>query len=202
MIENDLKNSENKLVENGCSVSAGQATIVGSLSGVVPAHLIDEGEQIILAIKPSLWFIVFYAARSIGLVVAILLALKYFPFAPLWLYQYISQIAAAIIFIQLVMGVLEWISRLYVLTDRRVIRIKGIFNIDIFEGPLIKIQNTYLTFALHERLVGVGTILIATAGTAGIDAAWQNINQPLEVHERIRIAIREAHRRWPNGGGP
>jgi len=184
-------------------VGAGQATIAGSLSGVVPAHLVEEGETIIFAIKPSVWFIIFYSAKMIILVVAILLAilngLKYFPDAPYWIGRFASQIAAAVIFIQLVMAVLEWISRLYVLTDRRVIRIKGIFNIDVFEAPLIKIQNTYLTFALHERVVGIGTILIATAGTAGIEASWQNINQPLEVHEQVRAAIREAHRRWPNG---
>ncbi len=186
--------------EHPLSAGAGQATIAGSLSGVIPAHLIDEGEQIIFAIKPSLWFILFYYAKMIGLVIAILIAVRFFPYVPSLVSQYISQIAGALILLQLVIAVLEWISRLYVLTDRRVIRIQGIFNIDVFEAPLVKIQNTYLTFALHERLVGIGTILIATAGTAGIDAAWQNINQPLEVHEQVRRAIREAHRRWNNAG--
>jgi uncharacterized membrane protein YdbT with pleckstrin-like domain len=212
-MENNFKHKHNqnqtdeKRVPNECraqtqqhplSVGAGQATIAGSLSGVIPAHLIDEGEQIIFAIKPSLWFILFYYAKMIGLVIAVFIAINYFPYVPSLFSQYVSQIAAALICLQLVIAVLEWISRLYVLTDRRVIRIKGILNVDIFEAPLVKIQNTYLTFALHERVVGIGTILIATAGTAGIEASWQNINQPLEVHEQVRAAIREAHRRWSN----
>lgn len=211
MIDNNSNpgnGSEKKSVPNTCkiqsehplSVGAGQATIAGSLSGVIPAHLIDEGEQIIFAIKPSLWFILFYYAKMIALILAILVAVHFFPYTPSSFSQYISQIAAALIFLQLVIAVLEWISRLYVLTDRRILRIQGIFNIDIFEAPLVKIQNTYSTFAIHERLVGIGTILFATAGTAGIEASWQNINQPLEVHEQVRRAIREAHRRWTNAG--
>ncbi len=209
MAEETLPKREDKVVSDHCRihpepfrVGAGQATIAGSLSGVVPAHLVEEGEQIIFAIKPSIWFIVFYSAKVVVLVMAILVAvlnaLKYFPDASGWR-AYAIQIAAAIIFLQLVVAVLEWVSRLYVLTDRRVIRIKGVFNIDVFEAPLVKIQNTYLTFALHERVVAIGTILFATAGTAGIDVSWQNINQPLEIHERLRAAIREAHRRWPSG---
>jgi uncharacterized membrane protein YdbT with pleckstrin-like domain len=213
MKDETLKHNKNGLIKDHCKIQpepfkmgAGQVTIAGSLSGVVPAHLVEEGEQILFAIKPSIWFIIFYSAKVVLLVLALLFVtlntLKYYADAPYWLPRYASQIAAIVIFFQLVIAVLEWVSRLYVLTDRRVIRIKGVFNIDVFEAPLVKIQNTYLTFALHERLVSVGTILFATAGTAGIEASWQNINQPLEVHERIRAAIREAHRRWPNGCGP
>jgi uncharacterized membrane protein YdbT with pleckstrin-like domain len=109
---------------------------------------------------------------------------------------------AVIIFVQLLAAVLQWTSRLYVLTDRRVMRIKGILNIDIFECPLVKIQNTYMTLSWYERIFGLGTILFATAGTAGLEAAWQNINQPLEVHELIRKAIFEAQRRNPGGSQP
>ena len=97
-----MVNEKNDAVNHPMSVGAGQATIVASLSGVVPAHLIDEGEQIIFAIKPSLWFIVFYSMKVIAIVVALLLALKYFPFVPMWLYEYVSQIGAAVIFVQLV----------------------------------------------------------------------------------------------------
>jgi uncharacterized membrane protein YdbT with pleckstrin-like domain len=189
-----------KIGPNHLSVGAGQATIAGSLTGVIPSHLVDEGEQIIFAVKPSLWFIFFYPARVIALVAAALVASRYYPHLSEQVSRYIMQIGAVIIFLQLLFAFLEWVSRLYVLTDRRVMRIRGIFNIDIFEAPLVKIQNTYLTFALHERLFGLGTILIATAGTAWIEASWLNVNQPRELHERLRAAIREAHRRWTNGG--
>ncbi len=182
------------------SVGSGQAAITGSLTGVVPAHLLSEGEQIILAVKPSLWFVLFYSAPLIAIVMVLLIMLRFFPLInqSSEICRYAYQVAAVAVGLQLIVAILQWMGRLYVLTDRRVIRIKGIFNIDIFEAPLVKIQNTYMTFALHERLFALGTILIATAGTAGIEAAWQNIHQPLEVHELIRSAIQEARRRWPS----
>ena len=183
------------------TVGAGQATIAGSIAGTVPAHLINEGEQIILAIKPSLWFIVFHSVPLIIILGLFLIGLRTFFPADVfdsWS-RTIHQIVALAILVQLVVSTLQWISRLYVLTDRRILRIRGIINIEIFECPLIKIQNTYLTLAWYERLLSLGSIFFATAGTAGVEASWMNINQPLEVHELIRSAIRDAHARWPNG---
>jgi hypothetical protein len=182
-------------------IGANSASVTGSLTGAVPAHLLNEGEQIILAIKPSLWFIVFRSAPLILILFLFLLGFGYFfPVESLggWS-RTIHQGVAIVIFLQLLSAVLQWTSRLYVLTDRRIMRVRGIVNIDVFECPLMKIQNTYITLAWYERLFGLGTILFATAGTAGLEAAWQNISQPLEVHELIRKAIFEAQRRWPNG---
>jgi membrane protein YdbS with pleckstrin-like domain len=181
------------------NIGASQATVAGSLTGVVPAHLLGDGEQIILAIKPSLWFIVFHSAPLIVIMTLFLIGLRYFfPGEGLssWS-RTIHQVVAAVIFLRLLTSVLLWTSRLYILTDRRILRIKGIFNIDLFECPLVKIQNTFMSLAWYERLLGLGTILFATAGTAGAEAAWQNINQPLEVNELIQKAIIDAQRRWP-----
>lgn len=186
--------------EHSFHFGANPATVTSSLTGAVPAHLLNDGEQIILAIKPSLWFVLFHSAPLILIMFTFLIGLRYFFTVESlggWS-QTIHQGAAVIIFIQLLAAVLQWTSRLYVLTDRRVMRIKGILNIDIFECPLVKIQNTYMTLAWYERIFGLGTILFATAGTAGLEAAWQNINQPLEVHELIRKAIFEAQGRNPS----
>jgi hypothetical protein len=183
------------------TVGAGQATIAGSVAGAVPTHLLNEGEQIILAIKPSLWFIVFHSAPRIIILGLFLIGLKaFFPTDTFdsWS-RTIYQIISLLILAQLVASTLQWISRLYVLTDRRIMRIRGVFSIEIFECLLVKIQNTYLTLAWYERLLGLGSIFFATAGTAGIEAAWTNINQPLDVHELVRKAIRDAQTRWPNG---
>jgi hypothetical protein len=93
---------------------------------------------------------------------------------------------------------LQWVSRLYVLTNRRIMRLTGILNVDLFECPLTKIQHTYLTLAWYERLTGVGTIAFATSGTGGTEASWTHVQNPLELHERVRSAIHRAQR--PNSG--
>ncbi len=181
----------------GCSVEAEPVWQGSSLAGIVPDKLLDEGETVILAIKPSLWFLAFGSAKTIGLLILVLLFAPYLAdkLHPLGLsITVIVQFAGALMVLRLLMAVLEWFSRLYVLTDRRVMRIKGVFNIDVFECPLTQIQNTYLTLALHERVFKLGSIQFATAGTGIPEAVWQNINEPLTVHETIRQAIWRARK--------
>ena len=166
---------------------------------LLPAHLLGGDEIVILAIKPSLWFVVFKSARwlvAMGVVIAMAGWLgRTFPHIDAGL---VVQGAIVVAAVRVGFGVLQWVSRLYVLTNLRIMRLKGILNIDLFECPLTKIQNTYLTLLWFERLTGVGTISFATAGTGGIEASWVHINDPLELHERVRSAIHRAQR--PNNG--
>ncbi len=199
----DAESDKNGNIESTCKASAGvrNASMQGLLAGVVPAHLLDDGEQIILAIKPSMWFIVFDSARTVAVVLALMVSLRYLGEGISYhLSQRASQLAVIIILIQFLFSFLTWMSRLYVLTDRRVMRIMGIFNIDVFEAPLNKIQNTFLTLAIHERLFNLGSVHIATAGTGKIEASWKNINKPLEVHELLRAAMRKSQQKTPRDG--
>ena len=71
------------------------------------------------------------------------------------------------------------------LTDQRVIRVKGVFQVQIFEAPLKKLQNTQMTFLVRERLFGLGSIHFYTAGTNFPEASWEMINHPLEAHQTV-----------------
>ncbi len=104
--------------------------------------------------------------------------------------------------IRLGWATLQWVSRLYVLTNRRVLRLRGVLDVVLFECPLHKIQNTWLTLSLAERLTRVGTITLQTAGgsaTSGGTASWRLISRPLEVHEKLRSAINRAQNRGNDG---
>jgi hypothetical protein len=160
---------------------------------LVPEHLLDGGEVVILAIKPSLWFIVFASARFLlAMVLVMAIAPWVAPLIPGSETSHFVKVAAALAAGRLGFAVLEWASRLYVLTNRRVMRIRGIFNINLFECALARVQNTYLTLAWYERLTRLGTISFATAGTSSLEASWLHCAHPLEVHEQVRAAIRRA----------
>ena len=75
----------------------------------------------------------------------------------------------------------------------------SIYNIELFECPLVKIQNTFLTLAWYERLLRLGSVHFATAGTGQVEATWQHINHPVEIHRKVCDAIERANR---NGQGP
>lgn len=172
---------------------------------IVPAHLLDGGEIIILAIKPSAWYVLLTSARWIvlGLLLAVLASNPFTPWTQ-WLYigprtrGVLWQLGFLITAGRLAWAMLDWVSRLYVLTDRRIMRIRGIFNVELFECSLQRIQNTYVTLTVGERLTRTGTISVQTA-SSGWGASWRTVARPLEVHEKLREAINRSQRRNGNG---
>ena len=167
----------------------------------VPAQLLNGDEIILFAIKPSAWFVLLVSLRWIAaaIILALLAEAQFMPAAYRWyLYQAAMWLTAA----RLVWATLEWVSRQYVLTNRRVMRLHGVFEVDLFECSLTRIQSTSATFTLPERIFRVGTIRFETAGGAGITgggASWRMVARPLEVHQKLREAIRRAQNRGGNG---
>jgi hypothetical protein len=168
---------------------------------MVPAHLLDGGEIVHFAIKPSPWFVVLVSLRwlAVAALLVVLASWELFPSGYRW---YAYQLGTAISGARLAWAILEWVSRLYVLTNRRVMRIRGVFNVELFECPLGRLQNTYATFSLLERITRTGTITFQTAaagGGSGGTASWRIVSRPLEVHEKLREAIRRDANRGNNG---
>lgn len=184
-----------RVMQGPMTEAQGAPSTAVSAAEMIPAHLLDGGEIVILAIKPSMWSILFMSSRWLIVLAAIIAASKWLaevlPYLnPLNIVQGALVLAAA----RVGFALLQWVSRLYVLTNRRIMRMTGIVNVDLFECPLTKIQNTYLRLAWYERLTGVGTISFATAGTGGVEASWRHVGNPLELHERVRSAIHRAQR--------
>ena len=184
----------------GAGAGAGASHGAIAATELVPAELLDGGEIIIFAVKPSLWFVALKSARwLLGMLMTVVFA-HWLGDAVLGIPQtIIVRVAVAVGGVRVALALLQWVSRLYVLTNRRIMRLTGIFNIDLFECQLTKIQSTVLTIAWYERVFGIGTISFATAGAGGgFEASWTHVNQPLELHERVRAAINRAQR--PNNG--
>jgi hypothetical protein len=181
---------------------AGEADVEAepfAAENLVPQHLLSGDEIVIFAIKPSLWFIVFTSARWLAAMILLILFAGWVErFIPHVDTKLIIQAALALGAARIGFALLQWVARLYVLTNRRIMRFTGILNVDIFECSLTKIQNTILTLAWYERLTRLGSISFATAGTGGVEASWTHVNNPLEIHERVRSAIHRAQR--PHNG--
>jgi uncharacterized membrane protein YdbT with pleckstrin-like domain len=150
---------------------------------------------ILLALKPSPWFVLLVSIRWVvaGILLALLADRDFIPLRYQW---YLYQAGVWLAAIRLGWAMLEWVSRQYVLTNRRVMRLRGVFEVDLFEAGLTRIQSTAATFSLAERIFRVGTIRFETAGGG---AAWQIVARPLEVHQKLCEAIRRAQNRGNNG---
>jgi hypothetical protein len=100
---------------------------------------------------------------------------------------------------RLIWQTLEWMGRVYVLTDRRLIRRRGVLRVAVFQTLLSNIQHTSVFALLRERIFGLGTIGFATAGSDTYEAFWVMIPDPYGVHKIVDDAIRRYGRR---GGNP
>lgn len=155
---------------------------------MLPPQLLQNDEAIVLLLKPSPWFVLL---ESLGTLAVLALALA----ASLTLinlqliegaqrdlvFATIGLVAVLKIFWQF----LEWLSRIYVLTDRRMIRVKGVLRVQVFEATLRNIQHTTTVFSIRERLFSLGTLAFATAGTGVHEAAWTMIAHPLKVNQIV-----------------
>lgn len=185
------------LPKEGCFSGAPVHTppVLVSERVLVPEGLLSGGEIVLLAVKPSLWFIVLRSGPW--------LAVSFLAGALSWyLYSQGIQVEASRLALQLAIlvglarvsvAMFQWASKLYVLTNRRVMRIKGVMRVDVFECPLNKIHTTCLTFSPMQRLMRVGTIRLTTADTSSRTARWDHLAQPLTVHTRLRNAIARSH---------
>lgn len=157
-------------------------------AALLPAELLQPGELIILLIKPSAWFILLGCLRFLAIVGIITLALLWLSLPEGWRYLDrgdILLLGTGICMARLFWQFLVWLSHVYVLTDRRVIRVSGVLRVSVFETALKKIQHTSTYFSIRERLFGLGSIGFATAGMDAVEAWWLMVASPLEVHQTI-----------------
>jgi uncharacterized membrane protein YdbT with pleckstrin-like domain len=161
-------------------------------ASVVPEQMLHDDEVILILTKPSLWFILITSFRFILTVVLLgVLAVQVTPYTS-YSPQTIALVTVILCMGRLVWALAVWTSHTYMLTNQRVVTIKGVVNIRVFQAHLRKIQRTTLFQQLVLRLFGIGTIGFATAATTDFDSTWVMIARPLETHESIVAAIKKA----------
>jgi hypothetical protein len=164
------------------------------LEAILPAELIEDDEVVILMLRPSLLFVVLSSLGAVTViaVVALVLALMAirWPSVIPWQETHAYGLGVAAAAVRLLWQCLEWWCRIYVLTDRRVIRRMGVLRVSVFEAPLRNLQHTSVFRLLRERLFGLGSIGFATAGSDVFDAFWVMVRQPFSVHRTVVESVR------------
>lgn len=174
------------------AASPAAVPVTTSLAALLTQHILRDGELVILILKPSLWFIPlsalrFMAAMAIVLIAAVLLD----PHLP-GNNRQVLEIGAFIIAGRLMWSILQWMGRLYVLTDLRILRLSGVFNPDIFDCPLRKVARARLIVTLPDRVLGIGSIEIIPFDDAYPIGLWQLIARPRQVHRQVVATIHRA----------
>lgn len=179
----DVRASESAAASATTSARSSMATLLSS-------HILHDGELVLLILRPSPWFILISSLRTIAAV--LILAIAGVMWGPNFSQRVYVDVAAVAIVARLMFGVLAWMGRLYVLTDLRILRLSGVFAVEVFDCPLRKLARTRLTFPVRERLLGLGSIEITPTESHGRGTVWSAVAQPVEVHETIVAAINRA----------
>jgi membrane protein YdbS with pleckstrin-like domain len=169
----------------------GGAVVADETHPPIVQAMLGDGEMVLGVFRPSLWFVLLWPLGSLLFIVGLVFALAWatrFSWAN-WSESQAFGLGLVFIGVRLGWQFLDWANRLYVLTDRRVIRRRGVFQVDIFEARLSRIQQTAVLQLVRERLFGLGSVAFATAGTATLDALWEAVRDPLGVQRTVTDAI-------------
>jgi len=169
--------------------------MMGTSAAAVFRQRLEDGEIVILAVRPSKWFVVHL---SWPLLVGVAIVAAAGLAGGRWFGQQvdgrmITLACAAVAAIRVVVACLQWLGRLYILTDRRVMRIKGMFHEDCYQCPLKKIGRIDMSDSAPQRLVGVADLLFhRTDGKAVPDSNWICLAEPQEVRQAVEEARKRA----------
>ena len=162
-----------------------------------PRRLLNEGETLVLDLKPHWWFF----AREIvsGAVLFVLLVLLWFwsggtvETVSWWIWAVVALGWA----VWLAKDYLDWQFTYFVVTDDRVIYRTGVLAKRGVEIPLTRVNNINFRQGVVDRIVGAGTLEVESAGQDGEsrfshvrhpDAVQQEIYRQMEAHGRKRAA--------------
>lgn len=189
-------------VERVTAAAADGTTAVGTkrrhgppaLAVLLSGQLLRDGEVVQLILKPSLWFVLFASTNFVtGMAILAIAASLWLPDHVAWYYVEAALFVAAG---RLMWATLQWVNRLYVLTDQRVLRLSGVFTIEVFECPLRRVGQTRVLVGLRERFLRLGSVEIQPADQDKAAALWQTIRKPREMNELLSQAVAKAK----NGG--
>jgi len=183
-----LRSSFTHASEGGAAAAPAATNPVTAL---MAGQVLRDGELILLLLRPSRWFILLTGLRFLA-IVALLMALTVIFEDKLHGKRQYLEIGVLLIVGRLSWAVLQWMGRLYILTDMRIIRLSGVFHVDVFDCALRKVARTLLEISFQERLCRIGSIAIIPQDEEVPIAHWQMVAHPRKVHEQIMATISKA----------
>ncbi len=180
--------------KNGVSV---EPTRQADVQAVELEKLLQEGESIILAIKPSSWFVLLVSLPvlliTVGLGTGAYLADKAFGYEAIPL-RLLGLGLSFICLARIMVASFQWLGRLYVLTNRRALLIRGIMKFDVAQCPLADISETILTATNAERFLAVASLFFRPNEKTRQPIIWLSLSEPEKFQQAADQAIRQAKR--------
>lgn len=105
----------------------------------------------------------------------------------------ICAVISLLLVVSAVLDYIRWNNEQYVITDQRVIQVRGIVNKNVSDSSLEKINDVMLTQSWLGRIFQFGDIEIITGSDMGVNY-MHKIGSPLEFKRAMMEAKQHAHR--------
>jgi uncharacterized membrane protein YdbT with pleckstrin-like domain len=139
--------------------------------------LLGDNERIVLATRQH-WFVLF---SNIVLEIVLILVLFVGITAATLVYP-LATIGFVLVLVPLggmLRDILIWRNREYIVTNRRVIQISGVFSKDVVDSSLEKVNDVKMSQSFFGRMFDYGDVEILTASEMGINL-FQRIGDPVK----------------------
>jgi uncharacterized membrane protein YdbT with pleckstrin-like domain len=139
--------------------------------------MLGENERILLVTRQH-WFVLFSAITAEIIITLVIIAgvsaaTLYFPPAAFGFILVFLPIISA------VRDTLIWNNHEYLVTNRRVIQISGIFNKNVVDSSLEKVNDVKMNQSFFGRLFDYGDVEILTASEIGVNL-FRRIGDPVK----------------------
>ncbi len=142
-----------------------------------PKHLLNEGENVALDLRPHWWFFSRHILTGIPLIIGLVLVTRLDSGTGKDVAVYVVGGIAVVWAIWLLAKFLEWSRTYFVVTDQRVIYRTGVLTRHGVEIPLERINNINFHQGVWERIIGAGDLEVQSAGEQGT-SLFENVRHP------------------------
>jgi hypothetical protein len=188
LVRRDVHASEG----GAAAAAAAEAAVSTPVGALMAGHVLRDGELVLLILRPSKWFILLSSLKFLAIVTIFAIFGVMFDEA---LHVHPRRTIEAAVWIgiaRVTWAVLQWMGRLYILTDMRILRLSGVFTVSVFDCALRKVARTLLDLSLAERLFRIGSIVVIPQDEEAPIFQWHMVARPRQVHKQILSAIHRA----------
>jgi membrane protein YdbS with pleckstrin-like domain len=159
-------------------------------------NLLGDNEQVLFATHQH-WLvlageILSETVLTVAVIVGVTLIYFLWLLNPLVFFGYLLLIFPLV---SLLRDVLNWSNRKYVVTSRRVIQLAGVFNKNVTDSSLEKVNDVKLSQSFLGRMFDYGDIEILTASELGVNK-FTHIGHPIQ-YKTAMINAKEKLERAP-----
>lgn len=159
--------------------------------------LLGEREKIVLIARQH-WFTIASAVALEVFLILILVVLTIIGGTALPQFALLIGAFGAILILipaaTMTRDILDWANRQYIVTNRRVMQISGIFNKNVTDSSLEKVNDVKMVQSVLGRLFGYGDVEILTASELGVNL-FRRIEDPI----RFKTAMLNAKENLERG---